>query len=173
MKGSTERRLVEYLNIARLKPDFIAALLDAEKKKEKNKGGHEQKVLEEAKEFVQKLSSINVIRYSPELSKVCQDHCDDFIMCGVASHIGSDGKKLEDRLLRVGKFVGQIGENIPSGISDPAEIILRMVIDGTPGKEERKNLFNPAFKVFGVAVGKHKDKMLSVFDFAEQFTINK
>ncbi len=138
--------------------------------KEANKTVPYAKALKEAQEFVEKLSPIGVLKYSEELTTVCKTHCADLIKYGVVEHTGSDGHKLEERLREAGTFTGEVGETLLSGRTGAEDFVISMIVDGTQMKEQRKNLFNPAFKVCGVEVkDHHKLKNIAVINYAESY----
>ena len=77
-----------------------------------------------------------------------------------------------DRLARYGQIQHTAGENIDYGNTDPVIIILQLIIDdgGTnyeisfsililvkvPNRGHRTNIYNPQFRVVGIALGPHK-----------------
>ncbi len=158
-------------NTVRAKPQFVQQLLKDRFEKEPNKTTAQAKALKEAVEFLSKQAPVGLLQYAPGLSQACQAHAADLASCGVVEHSGTDGSKLEARLKKVGTATGEIGENLDNGKTKAEDIILSMVLDGTVQKEQRKNLFNPAFGFCGVAaVEHHKLKNIIVINYAEKFT---
>jgi uncharacterized protein YkwD len=69
---------------------------------------------------------------------------------------------------RYGQWIGFAGENIYYGARDARGIVCGLIVDsGVSGRGHRKNLFNPAFAVAGVACGPHASYgAMCVMDFA-------
>ena len=156
--------------MARTKPAFIVKYLKGLLEKEANKTTPHAKALNEAIEFVEKQKPVGLLKYSSLLSEACKIHSSDLIKFGVVEHTGSDGSKLEDRLKKVGEAQGEVGEILISGKEKAEDCIISMILDGTPLKEQRKNLFNPEFKLCGISTeAHHKLKAIVVINYASVF----
>eukprot|EP00830_Metopus_es_P008253 TRINITY_DN18080_c0_g1_i2.p1 TRINITY_DN18080_c0_g1~~TRINITY_DN18080_c0_g1_i2.p1 ORF type:complete len:291 (-),score=93.84 TRINITY_DN18080_c0_g1_i2:12-884(-) len=147
--GSFIRKLIDCQNVARTNPAFITKLLKSKLEKEEIKTSPIAKKLNEAIEFVAKQSPVGLLKYSYMLEGVAKGHCQDLGTFGMISHQGSDGKGLEDRLKEKGIAFGQAGESLLTGKNLPEETLISLVLDGTPTKEQRKNLYNPEFTYCG------------------------
>ena len=170
-KGGMIRKLLEFQNAARTKPASVVKYLKALLEKEANKTTPYAKALKEGIEFVEKLKPVGLLKYSALLSEACKIHSADLAKYAVVEHTGSDGSKLEDRLKKVGNAKGEVGESLLSGKDQAEECIVSMILDGTPQKEQRKNLFNPELKLCGISTEvHHKLKTIIVINYATEFT---
>ncbi len=95
-------------------------------------------------------------RVSPGMCAAAAEHVKDVGASGAFGHTGSDGSTPFDRLNRHGKWSGSAAENIAYGRTDPVQTVLQLIVDdGVASRGHRKNIFNPDFRVFGVAIGPH------------------
>ncbi len=91
---------------------------------------------------------------------------------GRTGHEGPDGSDPGDRVNRYGKWKGMVGENIYYGSGMNArQIVMGFIIDdGVPDRGHRDTIFNPQFRLAGVACGPHKVfKTMCVVAFAAGF----
>ena len=81
---------------------------------------------------------------------------------------GKDGSRMCDRANRYGKWIGKVGENISYGQYDPRDVVIQLIIDDSlRDRGHRDNIFDPAFRVVGVAFGGHsKYRSMCVTTFA-------
>ena len=85
-----------------------------------------------------------------------KDHLRDLRTSGASQHKGSDGSQPWDRVNRYGTWQKIIGENISFGHNKARNIVMTLMIDdGVPNRGHRKNIFNPDFRLVGVACGDH------------------
>jgi uncharacterized protein YkwD len=85
-----------------------------------------------------------------------KDHLRDLRTSGASQHKGSDESQAWDRVNRYGTWQKVIGENISFGHNKARNIVMTLIIDdGVPNRGHRKNIFNPDFRLVGVACGDH------------------
>jgi len=127
--------------------------------------------VEEAIGFIEKVDRLEPFELSPGMSRAAADHVGDLGPRGSHGHFGSDGSSPTDRLERYGNLKVALAENLGFGEKTGRRMVIMLLIDdGVPQRGHRKNMFNPAFKVVGVACGGHEiyGKMC-VIDFAGGF----
>jgi len=100
-----------------------------------------------------------------------RDHSVDIGNSGAATHEGSDGSRLCDRIDRYGDWDISIAENIIFDDYKPKTIVFSMLIDdGNASRGHRNNILSPDFKFLGVAVNEHsRFKFVTVVTFAVNF----
>ncbi len=124
--------------------------------------------VDEAIEFLRRVKPVGALRPSQGLSRAAQDHVRDQGPSGGLGHRGKDGSRMCDRANRYGKWIGKVGENISYGQYDPRDVVIQLIIDdGLRDRGHRDNIFDPAFRVVGVAFGGHsKYRSMCVTTFA-------
>ena len=97
-----------------------------------------------------------------------RDHVRNQGPTGTIGHEGPDGSQINHRADRYGKWTALIGENISYGAETPRDRVLALIIDdGIPSRVHRKNIFNPIFRMIGIACGPHaKFSSMCVMDVA-------
>lgn len=78
---------------------------------------------------------------------------------------------MERRIMRHGKWAVAIGENVTYGpyLADRGrDVVAQLIVDdGVPDRGHRENIFNPQFRLVGVACGPHPTyEVVCVIDFA-------
>ncbi|MDJ0893380.1 MAG: CAP domain-containing protein [Gammaproteobacteria bacterium] len=124
--------------------------------------------VDEAIAFLRRLKPVGALRPSQGMSRAARDHVQDQGPSGGSGHRGSNGSQMCDRSNRYGRWAGKIGENISYGPSDARDVVLQLIVDdGIRARGHRDNIFDPEFKVVGVACGGHsKYRAMCVMTFA-------
>ncbi len=113
-------------------------------------------VLNEAMRFIRSMNPILPLSPSKGMSLGAKDHVKDQGSSVSLGHRGSDGSQPWDRVNRYGTWEKSIGENIAYGSDKARNIVMYLIVDdGVPGRGHRKSIFNPEFRVVGVACGRH------------------
>jgi uncharacterized protein YkwD len=165
--SSLENAVVHELNMARTAPKDYASFLEQYKKY------YDKKLLKlpgqtpiltnegvwavvEAIRFLRSVKPLPPLNPSKGMSSGARDHVTDQGSSGSSQHKGSDGSQPWDRVNRYGSWEKSIGENIAFGIDKARNIVMFLIIDdGVSSRGHRKNIFNPDFRVIGVACGQH------------------
>jgi uncharacterized protein YkwD len=110
----------------------------------------------EAIRFLHSMKSISPLTPSKGMSSGARDHVTDQGSSSSTQHNGSDGSQPWDRVNRYGIWEKSIAENIAYGSDKARSIVMFLIVDdGVSSRGHRKNIFNPDFRVIGVACGHH------------------
>jgi uncharacterized protein YkwD len=162
-----EQAVVSEINKARTAPKDYASLLEQYKKyydKQLLKLPGETPLLtkegargvREAIRYLRSVKPVFPLNPSKGLSSGARDHVKDQGSSGSTQHQGRDGSWASERVNRYGTWEKSIGENIVYGSDKPRNIVMYFIIDdGVSGRGHRKTIFNPDFRVIGVACGHH------------------
>jgi len=177
--SSSEKSVVREINIARTAPKRYASSL------EKWRAHYDAKLLKlpgevpiqtkegvgavvEAIRYLRSQNPVPLLSPSKGMSLGARDHVKDQGSSGSSEHKGRDGSQPWDRVNRYGTWQKTIGENISLGHDKSEPIVMSFIVDdGVPSRGHRKNIFNPDFRVIGVACGPHAtDGTICVITFA-------
>lgn len=124
--------------------------------------------VDEAIGFLRSVRRVTALSPSRGLSMAARDHVRNQGPTGTIGHEGPDGSQINHRADRYGKWTALIGENISYGAETPRDRVLALIIDdGIPSRRHRKNIFNPIFRMIGIACGPHaKFSSMCVMDVA-------
>jgi uncharacterized protein YkwD len=165
--SSLEKAVVNEMNLARTSPKEYLSLLEQFKKYYDGKllklPGETPILTKEGTsavvEAIRSLGSqkpVSPLSPSKGMTLGAKDHIRDLRTSGASQHKGSDGSETWDRVNRYGTWQKIIGENISFGHNKARNIVMTLMIDdGVPNRGHRKNIFNPDFRLVGVACGDH------------------
>ena len=113
--------------------------------------------IDEAIRSLKKTRPVPTLTASRGLSLAARDHVLDQGHRGAIGHNGRDGSTPFQRMERYGKWQVIAGENIAYG-PDTAQAVVRDLIidDGVADRGHRINMFQPKYRVTGVACGRHQ-----------------
>jgi uncharacterized protein YkwD len=113
--------------------------------------------IDEAIRFLQKTRPVPTLKPSRGLTLAARDLVRDQGNRGLTGHYASDGSTPAQRVERYGTWQTIVGENIAYG-PDTAQAVVRDLIvdDGVPDRGHRTNIFQPKFRLTGVACGYHR-----------------
>jgi len=166
-----ERAVLEELNLARTRPSEYASYVEDHK----IDGRKPTRTLEgitavdEAIAFLKKVDPLPALSASRPLTLSARDHVKDIGPRGITGHAGSDGSQPIDRIGRYSRPRTTSGEVITFGSVTARSIVIQLIVDdGVAGRDHRKSLFEPAFRLAGIAIGPHRTyEEVCVIDLAD------
>jgi len=177
--SSFEQGIIEETNSARTAPEIYAVKLANLKKTFQGNlmsvPGKETvlvttegvKAVEEAIHFLESVQPLPPLKPVKGLSLAARDHVNEQGMTTKIGHAGHDNSQVANRANRYGNWRTIVGENISYG----PDVVMQLIInDGIPNRSHRQNIFNPAYRVTGVACGQHKRYThMCVITYADDF----
>ncbi len=163
-----EQEVVAELNLARTQPkrysDFLADYSRLFVGREIHERGQINlltnegiRAVNEAVGFLKKQKPVAALTPSKGMSRGAADMV---LMQGTTTqtgHKGRDGSTFAERINRYGTWNGSCSENIDYGNNTARRIVMALIIDdGVSSRGHRKSIFEPGFKLVGVAFGSHK-----------------
>ena len=165
---STQIELFMLLNQCRETPSFLITILESciprfNGKIYQPKSGQENYITHEGVmvvyETINRLKEqkpLPPLKLSKGLFLASKAHCNDIGENGLASHQGSDGLTLSQRVEYFGEWRGLIAENIAFNDFLAEDILINFILDdGNPNRGHRENLLNPELNCIGIACGPH------------------
>jgi uncharacterized protein YkwD len=176
-----ERAVLEELNLARTRPSEYASYVEDHKRNFKGPlvvvidGRKPTRTLEgitavdEAIAFLKRVNPAAALSPSRPLTLSARDHAKDIGPRGMTGHAGSDGSQPADRIGRYARPRTISGELITFGSVTARSIVVQLIVDdGVAGRDHRRNLFDPAFRLAGIAIGPHRTyEQVCVVDLAD------
>jgi uncharacterized protein YkwD len=162
--AATSAQVLRELNLARTAPQAYADILAARMGGTRNPSL--ARSVNEAVRFLRKARPLPPIALSGGMSLAAELH-----VAKQGSRGGRGHGNPWSRMGRYGQWLGTAGENIHYGSGDARRIVCALIVDhGVSGRGHRKNIFNPGFRVAGIAVGGHATYgSMCVMDFAGGF----
>lgn len=166
--SALEQAVLDELNLARTNPQTYAKILEDYRQKFQGRlvkrpgkidlmTSEGVAAVDEAIRELKARQSLPGLRISRGMSLAAKDHVNDTGPRGLTGHRGSDGSQPFDRMNRHGKWLRSAGENISYGNDVGRDVVIQLIVDdGVAGRGHRKNIYNPAFGVVGIACGAHK-----------------
>jgi uncharacterized protein YkwD len=182
-----EAAVLEELNLARTKPSEYANYVEDHKRNFKGyffvvvdgrkttRTFEGLKVVDEAIAFLKKAEPVPALSASRPLTLSARDHVKDIGPRGMTGHVGTDKSQPADRISRYGTPKTMSGEGITFGPVSARSIVIQLIVDdGVAGRDHRKTVFDPDYRVAGIAIGPHMTyELICVIDFADQIVEKK
>lgn len=176
-----EQEIVKEINLVRTRPGDYASYLEKLRPqfagKEYTRPGKPALLtqegvpaLEEAIKFLHAAKPLPSVTLSHGMCSGARILVEDQSVTGATGHRGADGGFCEQRAQRFGAWTDPIGENLNYSDDDARERVISLLIDdGVANRGHRLRIFDPNYKVIGVACGGHKIGGMCVITFAGGF----
>ncbi len=173
--ASNEKRVIFFLNLARLDPAGFAKNIEKIWKADsKNEFGQtnnlgQNKWFQSLLKDLQSTKPMSALQPNEALSTVAKKHAADMGKIGQIGHKSPDGTTFDKRIRKALPKAGFISENCDYGNSNPLDIVMSLLVDqDVPSLGHRKNILNPVYKRIGVGILPHKKYQINtVMDFAD------
>jgi len=173
--------VLDEVNLARTKPTEYANYVEEHKKnfkgffvvvidgRKNTRTVEGLKAVDEAIAFLKTAGPMPALSPSRALTLAARDHVKDLGLRGTTGHIGTDNSQPADRIRRYGTPKSVSGEDITFGSVSARSIVVQLIVDdGVAGRDHRKSLFEPDYRLAGIAIGPHKTyEQICVMDFAD------
>lgn len=118
--------------------------------------------------FLKKQNPVATLQYDERLERSARDHVNDLGPKGLASHEGSNGASIYDRIEKYCEWDKICSEIIDLGGKTAEDILVNIIVDdGVPDRGHRRTLFNEELKFVGCMSGPHKDfGIITVLNYA-------
>jgi len=179
-----EGEMIAEMNLARTQPQVYASFLEETRKyytgnQLRYPGRAVETTVEgwtavdEAIRFLRAARPLPPLEVYKGMTLAAKDQAKDLGTTGNTGHRGSDGSTPNVRVSRYGDWLSSIGENIVYQATTTArESVMGLIVDdGISGRGHRKNIFDPTYRVAGIALGERSTLgRLCVITFAGGFT---
>ncbi len=124
--------------------------------------------VDEAMKFLQTTRPVATLGLSKGLTLAARDHVRDQGSSGATGHNGRDRSTPFQRMERYGRWQQIAGENIAYGPSTAQAVVRDLIIDdGVADRGHRTNIFQPKFRLTGVACGYHQQyRVMCTIEYA-------
>ena len=158
-----EKKVFDYINIARLRPSFIVSVLQSRLKDDKitfkgNETAGRLKVTQTIKEL-EVTCPLAPFTYSHKLSMICNE-----ILTTVDLETIEEDPKSISELYKT--LMGKHGDGERTKIlyysnnNTPEDIVFDLMVNGLNGDSQRERIFNPVFKEAGLSVHIENNKVI-------------
>lgn len=181
--SATEQEILNEINLARTNPQQYAAYLEEWRR---NYVGNRIQIpgrtafvtaegssaVDEAIRFLRSASPLPPLQAARGMCLSARDHLKDLEPRGILNHTGSDGSNPPARANRYGRWRNGLSENLNFQRGSARELVIDWIIDdGVDGRPHRANIFDPRFRITGIALGNSGAQgAMCVMKFAGEFT---
>lgn len=177
-----EQDMIRELNLARTRPTEYASFLEQWRPLYTGKEFRQTDrpalttvegvgALDEAVRFLRAAKPVPALAVSKGMCSGALELVKEQSVSGNTGHRGADGSFCEQRIGRFGTLLEPVGENLSYGEDTARDRVLALLIDdGVANRGHRKRIFDPSYKVVGVACGAHKIGPMCVITLAAGFT---
>ena len=181
--SATEEEILNEINLARTNPQQYATYLEQWRR---NYVGNRVQIsgraafvtiegsraVDEAISFLRAAQPLPPLQVARGMCQGARDHLRDLEPRGTLDHTGSDGSTVPARVNRYGRWRNGISENLNFQRGSAREMVIDWIIDdGVDGRPHRANIFDPRFRIAGIALGNRGAQgAMCVMKFTGEFT---